>query len=219
MSRPSRYEECVGDNGLGHWLRVLWRFPGPRLLLLGFTLALGARLGIAGWRLMDGVVAAGFVAAQPFTEWVVHVVVLHFRPRTLWGRQLDLFAARKHREHHRDPLDIPLTLIQMRIVVGGLVVLPALYAVAFRDLGLWLTALSTSLALALLYEWTHFLIHSPYVPRSRLYRYIWRAHRLHHYKNERYWFGITVHLADHLLGTFPDHRRVEISPTARTLAA
>ncbi|HMC69660.1 MAG TPA: fatty acid hydroxylase family protein, partial [Mycobacteriales bacterium] len=69
------------------------------------------------------------------------------------------------------------------------------------------------------YEWTHFLIHSTYVPRSRYYRYIWRAHRLHHYKNEKYWFGVTVHLADHVLRTFPQRDAVETSPTARTLAA
>jgi sterol desaturase/sphingolipid hydroxylase (fatty acid hydroxylase superfamily) len=67
------------------------------------------------------------------------------------------------------------------------------------------------------YEWTHYLIHTSYRPKRRFYRYIWRAHRLHHFKNEHYWFGVTVHLADHVLRTFPAKEAVETSPTARTL--
>jgi hypothetical protein len=219
MFRPTRYQDCVGDNGLRHWFGVLWRFPGPRLLAGALAAVAVARIVVGRWQATDFAVAAGFVVAQPFTEWVLHVGVLHFRPRRVAGRTIDLYAARKHREHHLDPQDIPLTLIQLRILVVGLVVLPAVYFLALRDVGLWLTALIVSLLLVLVYEWTHFLIHSPYVPRSRYYRYVWRAHRLHHFKNERYWFGITVHLADHVLRTFPDHRTVEISPTARTLLA
>ena len=69
----------------------------------------------------------------------------------------------------------------------------------------------------LAYEWTHYLIHSAYRPRSRLYRGIWRAHRLHHYRNERYWFGVTMHQADRILRTYPDKDAVPLSATARTL--
>ena len=69
-----------------------------------------------------------------------------------------------------------------------------------------------------LYEWCHFLIHTPYRPRGRYFRSIWRGHRLHHYKNERYWFGVTVNLADHVFRTFPAKDDVPTSPTARTLA-
>jgi sterol desaturase/sphingolipid hydroxylase (fatty acid hydroxylase superfamily) len=67
------------------------------------------------------------------------------------------------------------------------------------------------------YEWTHFLIHSSYRPRHAPYRYVWRAHRNHHFRNERYWFGVTMHLADHVLGTFPERSAVEVSATVRTL--
>jgi sterol desaturase/sphingolipid hydroxylase (fatty acid hydroxylase superfamily) len=50
-----------------------------------------------------------------------------------------------------------------------------------------------------------------------LYRGIWRAHRLHHYRNEQYWFGVTMHLADHVLRTYPEKDAVPASATARTL--
>jgi hypothetical protein len=69
----------------------------------------------------------------------------------------------------------------------------------------------------LAYEWIHFLIHSSYKPKRWYYRYVYKAHRLHHFRNENYWFGVTVHLADHVLRTFPEKDAVPVSPTAFTL--
>jgi len=86
----------------------------------------------------------------------------------------------------------------------------------------WAALLSAAIAgyvLVGVYEWVHYLIHTAYVPRTRAYRSVWRNHRLHHFKNEHYWHGITNTIADHALGTFPDHRDVPRSPTARTLDA
>jgi len=74
-----------------------------------------------------------------------------------------------------------------------------------------------ALGMLLTYEWTHPLIHSAYRPRHRYFRSIERAHRLHHFRNEHYWFGVTVNAADHLLGTFPAREDVPLSPTARDL--
>src|SRR5436305_1149196 len=85
------------------------------------------------------------------------------------------------------------------------------------DAGPLVTALLTGYALVGLYEWTHFLIHTAVRPRSRYYRSIWRNHRLHHFKNEHYWHGITNTVSDRALGTFRDHREVRRSATARTL--
>ena len=71
--------------------------------------------------------------------------------------------------------------------------------------------------MATFYEWIHYLVHTNHRPRGRAYRYMWRAHRLHHYKNEKYWMGVTMHAADHVLGTFPQKSDVETSATAREL--
>ena len=70
-----------------------------------------------------------------------------------------------------------------------------------------------------LYEWTHFLIHTAYRPRSAAYKAIWRNHRLHHFKNEHFWHGVTNNFSDRVLGTNPDQREVAKSDTARALAA
>ena len=70
---------------------------------------------------------------------------------------------------------------------------------------------------ALLYEWVHYLVHTRYIPRSRLYKRLWTHHRLHHYKNENYWFGVSMTSGDGLLQTRPEHRGVPTSATCRTL--
>ena len=47
---------------------------------------------------------------------------------------------------------------------------------------------------------------------------MWRNHRLHHYKNEHYWFTVTTAgTADRLFGTYPDPATVPTSPTAKNL--
>ncbi|MDT4999782.1 MAG: hypothetical protein QOK12_1887, partial [Mycobacterium sp.] len=70
------------------------------------------------------------------------------------------------------------------------------------------------------YEWTHFLIHTAHRPGSRVYRSVWQTHRLHHFKNEHYWFTVTSSgTADRVLRTYPDGATVATSPTAKNLHA
>jgi len=133
------------------------------------------------------------------------------------GRRLDPLVARKHRAHHQDPKNLPLIFVPMPVLVGSMAVAAIAWFALATTVRHALIGLAASYTMLFVYEWTHFLIHTPYRPRSRAYRYVWRAHRLHHYRNERYWFGVTMHLADHVLRTFPDKDAVPASPTARTL--
>jgi sterol desaturase/sphingolipid hydroxylase (fatty acid hydroxylase superfamily) len=104
--------------------------------------------------------------------------------------------------------DVPLA--------GPLLVAVAL--LAFPRTGLGLSYLAVTMTLMMAYEWTHFLIHSDYRPRTRAYKAIWRNHRLHHYKNEHYWFSVTTSgTSDRLFGTYPDPASVPTSPTAKNL--
>jgi hypothetical protein len=221
MTTTDLAEPATDRLGRNPSLAACIRFFGTKLtpwvispLLL---LALGARIAVGGWSWRDLLVVAVILGLEPFTEWAIHVYVLHSRPRKIAGRTLDLHAAKEHRAHHRNPGDVDTAFVPIPDLVS-LVGIAALIAwLLTRSTGLFLTAMVTSMAMLLTYEWTHYLIHTSYRPRHRYYRYIWRAHRLHHYKNEHYWMGVTVHLADHLLGTFPDKSEVENSPTARTL--
>ena len=69
------------------------------------------------------------------------------------------------------------------------------------------------------YEWVHLIVHTRYRPKGRYYRRLARNHRLHHFRNENYWLGITSNSGDRLLNTLPKHTTdVPLSDTARTLA-
>ena len=84
---------------------------------------------------------------------------------------------------------------------------------------LWSTFLVGMFGIGVMFEWVHYLCHTSYRPKSRWFRRRKRHHLLHHYKNEKYWLGVTMHLGDRVLGTMPDPKDVEKSPTCRSLQA
>ncbi len=96
----------------------------------------------------------------------------------------------------------------------------AIALLAFPRLHTGLTFLVVLALMGMGYEWTHYLIHSDYRPKSAIYKAIWRNHRLHHYKNEHYWFTVTTAAtADRVLGTYPDPATTQTSRTAKNLHA
>ncbi|WP_157362237.1 sterol desaturase family protein [Haloechinothrix halophila] len=203
----------------GAW-REFWRHPSPWFIGTTLVGALVVRLFVGDWQLTDAILPVIMVAAFPFVEWIVHVVVLHWKPRTIGKVTLDPLVSRKHREHHTDPRDVPLVFIPWPVLAWLLPANTAIALFAFSRLGLGLTFLTALAAIGLVYEWTHYLIHSDYRPRSRIYRAIWRNHRLHHYKNEHYWFTVTTSgTADRVFGTYPKPGDISTSPTVKALHA
>ncbi|MGV9540384.1 sterol desaturase family protein [Nocardia beijingensis] len=203
---------------LGQAFAEFVRHPSPWMIGTTLVGALIARVVVGDWQPTDLLVPAVMLAVFPVFEWIVHVTVLHWKPRRVGPLALDSELARKHREHHVDPRDIPLIFIPTRTLAVLVVVLIALAAFAFPRPGLGLTFLITITLLGLAYEWTHYLIHTDYKPKGSLYRAVWRNHRHHHYKNEHYWFTVTSSgTADRLFGTYPDPATTETSPTARNL--
>jgi hypothetical protein len=199
---------------------VFRRYPSPWLLLGALTGAVVARIAIGDWQPSDAVLPLAMLAVFPLVEWVIHVCILHWRPRRIAGHTVDSLLARKHREHHADPREVSLIFIPWPVLTWLIPTLIAVSVFAFPRLGLGLSYLVVVAALGLGYEWTHFLIHSDYRPKTRLYKAIWRNHRLHHYKNEHYWFTVTTAgTADRMLGTYPDSATIDTSPTAKNLHA
>jgi sterol desaturase/sphingolipid hydroxylase (fatty acid hydroxylase superfamily) len=191
---------------LGDCARAFWSQPSPPYLLGAVLVALAARLLQGGWSWRDLVMAAGLIAVTPFVEWAIHVYMLHSPPFKLFGRRVEMLTAREHRAHHEAPGVLDGVLLP---VYGVLVFLPRI--------ALATTGVLTSFTILAAYEWSHFLIHTPYRPKGRYFKAIWRNHRLHHFKNERYWFGVTSTVGDRLIGTLPDQRTVPRSRTARSL--
>jgi fatty acid hydroxylase family protein len=199
----------------------------PRILAGGLVLAVALRvaLGALTWR--DAVAAGAMLVIYPFGEWAIHVYLLHLPPFRWRGRVVELPTASSHRMHHEAPHDLnmivfapvealALLLGAVPLVVGlGCLLVGLVFGAV--PIGAAVTAGVVAYALILAYEWTHFLIHTAHRPRSRYFKSIWRTHRLHHFKNEHYWHGITNPVSDRVLRTNPDQRHVPRSPTARSL--
>ena len=202
---------------LGQAARAFFTFHSPRSFAVLWPLLVAARVALGGFTWADLAVFPFILAIDPFVEWLIHVYVLHLKPFKLGKWKLDLQIAKFHRAHHRDPWKLDLVFIPRRAgwIAFGLLSL-AWYLLAPTP-QLALSGIIATVTMAFLYEWTHYLTHTSYRPRGKLYRSLWRYHRLHHFKNESYWMGVTTHLGDRVLGTLPDHARVPNSPTCRTL--
>lgn len=193
------------------------RHASPWILLTTSILAVSWRLTLGAWSGWDGLIALVLFVVWPFQEWMIHVYVLHFRPRVVLGVRIDPANSRKHRRHHRDPTNIPLLFIPLHtyllalpLVIGGsLLVLP--------NASLAATTIAVFLLFSLHYEWCHFLAHVPYTPKLGYYRHMCQSHCLHHFRHEQNWFGVSRTFADRVLGTAPDAAGTELSPTVKTL--
>jgi hypothetical protein len=206
-----------GPATLREALPVFVRHGSPRVLLVALGAALGLRVALGDWSAWDLLPPALIAALWPLQEWAIHVFVLHYRPRRVGRWTLDFQVPREHRKHHAAPYDIPLVFIPLRSFLYTLPLLAALCWLLAPTPPLAATALASYLLLALHYEWIHFLIHTRVWPRSAAYQRLWRNHRLHHFKNEGYWYGVTRLRGDRLLGTGGDARSIPTSPTARML--
>jgi hypothetical protein len=212
---------------LGEAARQFARRHSP-WMILGAIAALAvvrALIGDLTWR--DAVAVGAMLVVYPFGEWAIHVYLLHAKPIRIRGRLVELPTTRDHRYHHRHPNNLMTLLLDAKelaqllllavpavVLVGGLLVGLVTGPV---PVGALVSAALAGYLLVGVYEWTHYLIHTAYVPRTAAYRRVWRNHRLHHFKNERYWHGITNTVADRALGTMPDQADVPRSKTARTL--
>lgn len=201
----------------GAALRLFWRQPSP-LLISAFVLGLALwRLSLAplGWK--DAAAALLVLLLFPLNEWLIHVCLLHYRPRRLFGRTIDFYLPLTHRRHHADPWNLRWVLIPLHVHA---LTLPA---VALLLWALWpwkelvLSAEASYLLLGLHYEWVHYLAHIPWCPDLAHYRRRVREHRYHHFRNENYWWGVSMGSADRLLGTAPPVEDIGRSGTTSTL--
>jgi sterol desaturase/sphingolipid hydroxylase (fatty acid hydroxylase superfamily) len=217
-----------GRARLGDCRREFLRQPSPPYLLGAVALALALRIAQGSWSWRDAVVAVGLLGATPFVEWAIHVYLLHSPPIDFRGRRLEMLTAREHRAHHEAPgvlsgVLLPVYGVLVFLAMIGLVNWLLSFGVELvlggPRLAYATSGVLVSYAILAAYEWTHFLIHAPYRPQGRYFKTIWRNHRLHHFKNERYWFGVTSTIGDRVIGTLPDQGSVARSATARSLHA
>jgi hypothetical protein len=208
--------ESVGS--LGEAARVFFSKPGPRFLVVNALASWGVRALLGPPCRGELGVAAAVVGGWPVQEWAAHRWLLHLEPREVGGLRFDPLFARKHRAHHRAPRDLEHTLLPMEV----------LRVAAPANVAFWLlaskgsakkaaTGIATYSTMALVYEWTHFLVHTGVAPRTAFAKRVRRNHRLHHYRHEGYWLSFTWPDVDRWLGTEPEPAAVPRSPTAQRL--
>ncbi len=214
----------TGTRGvtLGQAAREFWRHPTPWMILTLVVGAVGARIVVGGLALRDLWAPLVLALLFPFVEWVIHVFILHWRPRKLGRVTVDTLVARDHRRHHANPREIDLVFIPtptLPWLIAAIVALPlGIGALVGAPVSATLSFIVVESLILMGYEWTHYLVHTDYKPRHRFYKAVWRNHRLHHFKNEHYWFSVTTSgTSDRVLGTYPDPATVETSPTAKNL--
>lgn len=198
----------------------------PRLILAGSAGATMARLAVGQFGWHDVAAVAGVVAATGTVEWVIHKFLLH-APEDSWRtRKLD--SSTSHRRHHEDPTDLRHVLLIPAYAAGFLPAIgvftaswsvPLVLVTGWPLVPTFLTGLAASWWTLAHYEWVHLAVHTRHRFRNRFYARLARNHRLHHYRNENYWLGVTTNSGDRLLGTLPASKAdVPLSDTARSLA-
>ncbi|HXG29483.1 MAG TPA: sterol desaturase family protein [Nevskiales bacterium] len=197
-------------------LRTFVSITSPRLLMVMFTSMLALRLYVGQWSWWDAVVVAALVAYWPLNEWLIHVCLLHYKPRVILGRRVDFLLPQTHRQHHADPWNLERVFIPLHIYVGAIPVYAALAWWGWHE-PLVLSFATAHLCLALHYEWVHYLAHIHWCPPIGHYQKRVREHRLHHFRNENYWWGVSMGAADRWLGTAPDPEKTGRSGTHSTL--
>jgi hypothetical protein len=205
---------------LGHAWREFRSKRSPKVIAGGIAGAAALRIALGGFTWRDAVAVAAMLAVYPFGEWAIHVYLLHLKPFRWRGRRVELATAASHRMHHEQPNDLGMILLApleaAALLLLAVPVVLAAFALVLPPRALLSGALAAYVLIGI-YEWTHFLIHTAHRPRTRAFRAIWRNHRLHHFKNEHYWHGITSTVADRVLHTAPDQADVPRSRTARSL--
>ncbi len=199
--------------------------PSARVLLAAALVLAVARVAVGGFGRGDLIVVAATVLITGPVEWIIHKYLLH-APDDSWASRT-LGTGTGHQQHHLDPPDVDWLLLRgidaaVFITAFGVVTaawsVPLLWLTGSALLGPFLTAWGCAASGLAHYEWVHLLVHTRYRCRSRYYGRLARNHRLHHYRNEGYWLGVTSNLGDRLLRTYPASKGdVPLSDTARTL--
>ena len=200
-------------------IKVFVAHPSAQLLALAFLTAAGVRLWLGHFGWVDAVVALGIWAYFPVNEWLIHVFVLHYKPVRFFGRKIDLYLPWTHRRHHADPWNPKWVFIPRHVHASSFPVFAAIVYLAGSWRGPVLSGLTAYLFFAVHYEWVHYLAHIPWCPDIAYYKRRVKEHRWHHFRNENYWWGVSMGLGDRLFGTAPLVQEAGLSGTTATLGA
>jgi hypothetical protein len=197
-------------------LALFLRFPTPKILGAKALLFVVLRSLLGEFSIWESAVVAAVILWWPFQEWFLHKTVLHLKPRVIFGHNFDPMFAKRHRYHHSFPWILETTFLPTGFVLAMTPLHVGLWFLFAPNWEFACTGIAAYTFVTIVYEWTHYLTHSPYRPRSEYVKKIYKNHALHHFKNENYWFSFTVPAIDRFCGTDPEGNVVK-SDTCKTL--
>ena len=194
-------------------------------MLVGASSALIVRLLVGGTARIDFEILFATIVLIGPVEWVLHKFLLHAAEDSFQMRRLGTGIG--HRQHHLTPGDLNFVLLGGIDAALFLVLIAAWTAIWTLPFILWaggavlgpyLTGLTAAFLALVHYEWVHMLVHTRVRLKNRFYKRLAANHRLHHFRNENYWLGVTANSGDRVLRTYPKTKGdVPLSPTARSL--
>lgn len=217
MTNSAKNEQADLPHTAGQAFKAMYSHPSPLILTALAIFFAGLRIWMGNWQWQDAIAPLVIFLLWPFWEWAIHVFLLHYKPKTLFGKTLDLPLPVKHRQHHREPWDLSNIFIHLGVFPIVVPIIVALFYALMPSIELATSALAMFFLLALNYELTHFLSHINWCPPINYYRRRVRLHRLHHFRNENLWWGVSMGLGDVVLGTSPKVNDAERSPTVDNL--
>src|SRR6185369_7152073 len=79
---------------VGEVWREFWRHPSPWMISTFLAASVAARVLVGGGSWWELLIPVGLIAAFPAIEWVIHVGILHWRPRRVGRVEIDSLLAR-----------------------------------------------------------------------------------------------------------------------------
>ncbi len=180
--------------------------------------AIAARALAGPIRARDAGLAGGVVGLWAFQEWAAHKHLLHLKPaERADGSVRDPMFARAHRYHHAHPHVVDGILLPEEVIHAAMPATVALWWLVTPDRRSWLTGLASYATMAVVYEWTHFIVHTGVKPRTAYGERVRRNHQLHHHRSEQHWYAFVAPFVDAMMGTDPPLEQVARSRTVRDL--
>ncbi len=217
MSSSATKEQANLPATAGQAFKAMYSHPSPIILSALAIFFVGLRIWMGNWQWQDAIAPLVIFLLWPFWEWGIHVFLLHYKPKTVFGKTIDLPLPVKHRQHHQEPWDISNIFIHLGVFPIVVPIIIGLFYALMPSVTLATSALAMFFVLALNYELTHFLSHINWCPPLSYYRRRVRLHRLHHFRNENLWWGVSMGMGDVILGTAPPVTDAERSPTVDNL--
>ena len=123
----------------------------------------------------------------------------------------------QHLGHHDEPKNIHFIFAPIYVILPVFALISYLLYSISSDIVFNSLFLFGLLSGYIFYEWSHFIIHSPYKLKNKFMVKAQDLHMLHHFRNEKHWLAVAVTTVfmDALCGTSGKKDDVPISKTAR----